>query len=70
MEWSKVIRENRKSINVTQEDLALATGVSLSFIKLIEQGKANPSISVLENIIDALGYEIQIVQKQPKLADK
>ena len=67
MEWSKIIREKRKSIRVTQEELALATGVSLSFIKLIEQGKANPSISVLENIIDALGYEMQIVQKQPEL---
>ena len=62
-----MIREKRKSIHVTQEELALATGVSLSFFKLIEQGKANPSISVLENIIDALGYEIQIVQKQPEL---
>ncbi len=60
IDYSRIVKERRKLLKVTQEELSDATGVSLSFIKKIEQGKTNPSIGTLHILVDALGMEIKI----------
>lgn len=60
IDYSQIIKARRKQLGVTQDELADVAGVSLSFIKKIEQGRTNPSISVLHNIVEALGMEIKI----------
>ena len=67
MEYGKLIKERRREIGVTQEQLSDVSGVSLSYIKLVEAGKANPTVSVLETLLDCLGLEIVIQLKQPKI---
>lgn len=67
MEYGKLIKERRREIGVTQEQLSDVSGVSLSYIKLVEAGKANPTVSVLESLLDCLGLEIVIQLKQPKI---
>ena len=52
---------------MTQEQLSDVSGVSLSYIKLVEAGKANPTVSVLETLLDCLGLEIAVQLKQPKV---
>lgn len=65
IDYSRIIKERRKLLKVTQEELSDATGVSLSFIKKIEQGKTNPSIGTLHVLVDALGMKIKIEPVDP-----
>lgn len=67
MEYGKIIKDRRKAIGVTQEQLADVSGVSLSYIKLVEANKANPTISVVETLLDCLGLEINVRLKQPRI---
>ena len=41
--------------NLSQEDLALAAGISRNGLSNIESGKASPTIDTLEKIANALG---------------
>lgn len=67
MDWGALIKNKRKEIGVTQEQLADVSGVSLSYIKLIESNKVNPTISMIENLMDCLGLEIKVAQKESRL---
>ena len=53
------IIEIRKSKNLTQEKLALESEISLSYLRLIEHGKANPTINELLKISHALNFDFQ-----------
>lgn len=45
----------RKSLALSQEDLAKKTGVSRQTINAIENGKFDPSLGLVFKLIDALG---------------
>jgi len=64
---ANLIKERRKILNITQEDLAEASGVGLRTIKSLETNNGNPTISTLNNILDCLGLELVITLK--KLTD-
>lgn len=49
-----------KSLN----SLANETGLQITQIRRIEEGSINPTFKTTERILDALGYEFQIVLKQ------
>lgn len=67
MDYGIIIKNRRKEIGITQEQLADVSGVSLSYLKMVESGKANPTISVLETLLDCLGFELVAQLKQPKM---
>jgi putative transcriptional regulator len=48
------INEIRKTLNLSQEDLANKTGVSRQTINSIENGKFDPSLSLLFKLIKVL----------------
>jgi len=48
------IKLQRKELGLSQEDLADNTGISLTLIKDIERGKANPTMGNVIKIADAL----------------
>ncbi|PZD97118.1 XRE family transcriptional regulator [Paenibacillus sambharensis] len=50
----EVIRSTRKKQNLTLKEVTQAASISLSFLSEIERDKANPSISVLKRIANAL----------------
>lgn len=59
----QIIREvlrSRREKNLTQKDLSQLTGIAQGDISRIENGKANPSISTLVRIANALGKELKI----------
>lgn len=64
MDYIKAIKDERKRLGVTQEMLSDVAGVSVSSIKLIEQGKMNPTIQMLELLLDCLGLELTVKQKE------
>jgi transcriptional regulator with XRE-family HTH domain len=60
----QAIKERRGVLNITQRELAEIAGVGVNTLTKIERGEANPSLSVLGRILDALGLEIKIGIKQ------
>jgi y4mF family transcriptional regulator len=57
------IRDRRNYLNITQVDLAEIAGVSLRSLIDIEQGKGNPSLNQLMKILDVLGMQVEITDK-------
>ena len=55
------IKESRKKLKMTQEQLAEAVGVSRQTINALEQGKYNPSLE--------LAYKISKTLKAKKIED-
>ncbi|GAI70548.1 unnamed protein product [marine sediment metagenome] len=51
----KRIIERRKALEITQQGLAQAVGVTPQHISLIEQDKASPSLVVLPKLAEELG---------------
>ena len=49
----------RKDKGLTQESLALETGISVSYLRSIEHGKANPTITELWKIAEVLEVELR-----------
>jgi transcriptional regulator with XRE-family HTH domain len=56
----KTVKSRRKSLNVTQENLAEISGVGLRTLKQFERGKGNPTLLTFQKMGDALGLEITI----------
>lgn len=49
----------RKEKGLTQERLALECAISVSYLRLIEHGNANPTINELWRIAEVLGVELR-----------
>lgn len=54
------VRDSRKALGLSQVDLCRQAGVSLATVQNIETGKANPSLSTLERILEPLGLWFQV----------
>lgn len=53
--FGKKLAKLRKNAGLTQEGLAGATGLSVTFIGLVETGKRRPLLKTLESIAKVLG---------------
>ena len=54
------LKQARKSLNVTQEDLAERVGTKKSNISRFESGRYNPSLDFLIKVADSLGKQLHI----------
>jgi transcriptional regulator with XRE-family HTH domain len=66
-EVGKMIKERRKALKITQPDLADLAKISVNTLYKIERGVANPTIDILEKIVEVLGLEIKLEAKKIKL---
>lgn len=64
LEIGKTIKTRRKQLRITQPDLAEMAEISVNTLYKIERGQANPTLKVLEKILDILGMDIQIDVKK------
>lgn len=62
-EISKVIKDRRKSLNITQPTLAALAGIGLNTLVAIERGNGNPKIKTISAILDTLGLKINVTLK-------
>lgn len=53
----------RKAEKITQSQLAAITGSKQQVISRIEKKESSPSLKFFCNMLNALGYELQIVKK-------
>ena len=58
MDLKEVMKSRRKTLSISQLDLAEMAEVSLATVKDIERGKGNPSLATVNKIIDVLGMEM------------
>lgn len=55
-----IIRSRRKELGITQRELAELAGVGYNSLISIERGEGNPTMDVLNRILDTLGLQISI----------
>lgn len=58
------IRIARVENELSAADLARKVGISRSHLSEIESGKKNPSISTLNKLCEALGYDHGLIKKE------
>ncbi len=55
-----VLRETRKAMRITQEQLSLQTGISKPTIRSIEKGKETAHIGLVLQLCEDLGISISV----------
>ena len=69
MEWTDMIigqkvKELRKRVGLTQEDLATRSGVGLRFVRELEQGKNTVRVDKVDQVLALFGYHLEPVKDQ------
>ena len=64
MQLTKFIKDKRKSLGLTQIDLAEKAGVGLRFIRDLEQGKATVRLDKVNQVLDLFGSEVGVIRKE------
>jgi y4mF family transcriptional regulator len=65
MDIVETLKQRRKELGITQEQLAEIADVGLRSLKAIECGKANPTLDTLSKLADVLGMEVKLVTNIP-----
>ena len=55
---AKIIKEKRKATGLTQQDLALKSGLGLRLIREIEQGKTSMRVDKVNQLLALFGMEL------------
>lgn len=55
--FSSFVKERRKSLGLTQQELALRANVGLRFVRDLEQGKESLRLDKVNNILWLFGHE-------------
>ena len=65
MNLASFVKEKRKSVRLTQPELAEKAGVGLRFIRELEQGKQSLRLDKVNQVLALFGYEAGPVQLTP-----
>lgn len=57
---NKMIREERKALDLNQTELAEMAGVGINFVSQLEMGKGSVRLDKLLAVLKVLGLEIQL----------
>jgi DNA-binding XRE family transcriptional regulator len=63
--FARLCFDTRTMLDVTQQTLADAVGVSRAYIAAIESGRANPSLDLVVRIAERLGIDVDLVARPP-----
>lgn len=61
---SEFVKERRKEVNLSQEEFAGRTGVALTVIRKIEQGKTNLNMDKVNLLLSMFGHELAPVNSK------
>jgi y4mF family transcriptional regulator len=65
MDLVQFVKEKRKTVHLTQPELAEKAGVGLRFIRELEQGKQSLRLDKVNQVLQLFGYEVGAVPKKP-----
>ncbi len=57
------VKQKRKELKLTQEDLALHAGVGLRFVRDLEQGKKTLRLDKVNDVLALFGKEVGVNDK-------
>jgi len=57
----QAIKARRKSLDIGQRALSEIAGVAVHTLSDIESGKGNPTVDILNRILDTLGMELVVL---------
>ena len=60
--WAKTLVTLRRRKGISQEKLAYLSGVGQCHISYIETRKRNPTVGVMEALLNSLGYTMTIAE--------
>jgi y4mF family transcriptional regulator len=63
MNLADFVKHRRKSVKLTQPELAEKAGVGLRFIRELEQGKKSLRLDKVNQVLQLFGYEVGAVPK-------
>ncbi|RYU93625.1 helix-turn-helix transcriptional regulator [Emticicia agri] len=63
---SEFVKQKRKSVKLTQEELAQKAGVGLRFLRELEQGKTTLRLDKVNQVLDMFGSEAGVIRKEVK----
>jgi y4mF family transcriptional regulator len=63
MQIISLIKQKRKELEMTQEELASKAGVGLRFIRELEQGKKTLRMDKVNQVLNLLGYELEAIKQ-------
>ena len=66
LKLSEFVKTRRKSVKLTQVQLALKAGVGLRLLRDIEQGKENLQLNKVNQVLSLFGYGMAPVSVKPK----
>jgi y4mF family transcriptional regulator len=55
---AEFVKERRREVNLTQEEFAERSGVALTVIRKIEQGKTNLNVDKVNQVLKMFGHEL------------
>ena len=55
---TETVKRLRKEFGLTQEELALKSGVGLNFVREMEQGKPTVSLDKVNQVLNLFNYEM------------
>ena len=61
---AEFVKDRRKEVNLTQEEFAERTGVALTVIRKIEQGKTNLNMDKVNLVLNMFGHELAPVNSK------
>jgi y4mF family transcriptional regulator len=59
--FSMFLKEKRKSVDLTQEELAAKAGVGLRFVRELEQGKETLRLDKVNQVLVLFGKQVGVV---------
>lgn len=61
---AKFVKERRREVNLTQEEFAAKTGVALTVLRKIEQGKKNLNMDKVNLVLSMFGHQLAPVNSK------
>lgn len=63
---TETVKRLRKQYGLTQEQLALKSGVGLNFVREMEQGKATVRLDKVNQVLNLFNYELVPVSRMDR----
>lgn len=62
MNLGEFVKTKRRSVNLTQPELAEKAGIGLRFLRELEQGKETLRLDKVNQVLNLFGYEVGAVK--------
>ena len=62
-QWSQILTELRQEAGLSQRQAAIKAGLSVNYVRHLEQYGVSPSVQNLDKVLADYGYELEVVRR-------